>query len=279
MSENIKYMAQSYYRIDNIDDNSVNILVNSCGEEIEKNHFQTKMDTGRRDFYLMYVLAGRLETVIGDTAGVLERGRAVCISPGTPYFYSHNANGSDYIRYRWIHFTGSNASATLDYCNITPNEIMQVNVKEEVLSLWEELFSEFRNNGAKVDGTAAILLPYILMSIGKSRVEVGDGNRRLDKSIRYIHTHLSTPLSVEELSSMEFLSPGRYREVFRSVTGHSPSEYITLLRLRRAAEILSKGDHTIEETALAVGYTDRLYFQRVFKKHMGVTPGNYLKRN
>ena len=77
---------------------------------------------------------------------------------------------------------------------------------------------------------------------------------------------------------MEFLSPSRYREVFRKVTGYSPVEYITLLRLRQAAELLSEGNVSIEEVALAVGYTDRLYFQRVFKKHMGVTPGNYLKR-
>ena len=278
MAENIKYVAQAYFRIDNIDDRSVNILVNSCGEQIEKNRFQTRMEAGRRDYYLMYVLGGRMEAVINGKKGILERGTVVCITPGTPYFYSNNADSSDYVRYRWIHFTGNNVDAILNACEIIPNEITRVEVREEVYSLWEDLFYEFRNNTANVDTSAAIILPYILLKVGKTKMESGDGGRKLDLSIRHIHTHLSSSISVEELSSMEFLSPSRYREVFRKVTGHSPVEYITLLRIRQAAELLSGGEVTIEEAAIAVGYTDRLYFQRVFKKHMGITPGSYLKK-
>lgn len=278
MGENVKYVEQAYYRIDNIDDRSVNILVNSCGEEIEKDRFQTRMEAGRRDYYLMYVINGRMDAVIDGNKGVLERGTAVCIAPGTPYFYSNISDASDYVRYRWIHFTGNNVDSVLSACDIIPNEIMRIEIREEVYSLWEDLFYEFRNNTAKVDASAAVILPYILMKVGKSKMETGDGGRKLDFSIRHIHTHLSSSLSVEELSAMEFLSPSRYREVFKKVTGHSPIEYITLLRLRQAAELLAEGEATIEEAALAVGYTDRLYFQRVFKKHMGITPGNYLKK-
>lgn len=278
MAENNKYVAQAYFRIDNIDDRSVNILVNSCGEQIEKNRFQTRMEAGRRDYYLMYVLSGKMEAVIADKKGILERGTAVCITPGTPYFYANNSDASDFVRYRWIHFTGNNVDSVLETCGITPNEITRIEVREEVYSLWEDLFYEFRNNTAKVDSAAAVILPYILMKVGKSKVEIGDGGRKLDLSIRHIHTHLASQISVEELASMEFLSPSRYREVFRKVTGYSPVEYITLLRLRQAAELLAEGEVTIEEAAIAVGYTDRLYFQRVFKKHMGVTPGNYLKK-
>lgn len=278
MAESIKYVSQAYYRIDNIDDRSVGILINSCGEVVEKDRFQTRMEEGRRDYYLMYILGGRLEAVIGGKSGVLERGCAVCISPGVPYFYSNVNDPSEYIKYRWIHFTGNNVESVLDSCGITPNEIMRVEIKENVVGLWEELFYEFRNNTARVDSRGAIILPYILLSVSGSKVDAGDSIRKLDLSIRHIHTHLASPLSVEELSAMEFLSPSRYREVFRKVTGHSPSEYITLLRLRQASELLAEGKATIEETALAVGYTDRLYFQRVFKKHMGITPGEYLKK-
>ena len=78
---------------------------------------------------------------------------------------------------------------------------------------------------------------------------------------------------------MEFLSPSRYREVFKKVTGHSPSEYITLVRLRQACDLLDEGNLSIEETAIQAGYSDRLYFQRVFKSHLGITPGEYRKKS
>ncbi len=275
MAEGIKYTRQSYFRFDNIDDKSVSILVNSCGEVVEKDNFQTRMDEGRRDFYLMYMLEGKLKTIIDGQDGILERGSAICISPGTPYFYTNLPNET--TRYRWVHFTGNGVDKVLSSCQIPLNQIMRVDVKESVISLWDELFYEFRNNATNFDGVGAIILPYVLMNIAKSRTKTESVERKLDLSIHYIHTHLAEQLSVEQLASMEFLSPSRYREVFKKVTGHSPSEYITLTRLKQAAEIFADGHSTIEETAIAVGYTDRLYFQRIFKKHMGITPGAYIK--
>lgn len=270
-------IRQAYYRIDNIHDNSVDLLVNSCGEDADKDKFQARIGAGRRDWYLMYVISGKLEITIDKTKGVLERGTAVCIAPETPYFYTNITEGTDFVRYRWIHFTGKNVEALLKTCDIAVNEIMKIEIRNAVFNLWDELFFEFRNNSAKVDLSTAVILPYLLMKVGRSRLEIKETSRKLDVSLMYIHTHLSEQISVDELAAKEFLSPSRYREVFRKVTGYSPIEYITLVRLKYAAELLSQGDHTIDQVAAEVGYTDRFYFQRLFKKHLGVSPGKYIK--
>ncbi len=278
MSKNTIFSGQYYFKFDNIANKSVGILVNSCGETLIKKHFQTKMDFGRLDYYLMYIISGRMEAVIDGKSGILERGTAVCITPNTPYFYTPAPDSSDYVSYRFIHFTGSNVDTVLRASSFPTNEIMKIEFSEKVCSLWDDLFYEFRNNTDNADSLGALILPYILMKVGKSRQDSDDGGRKLDFSISYIHANLSSPLSVEELAAMEFLSVSRYREVFRNVTGHSPMEYIIMLRIRQAVELLSEGNFSIEEAARAVGYTDRLYFQRVFKKYMGVTPGNYLRK-
>ena len=74
---------------------------------------------------------------------------------------------------------------------------------------------------------------------------------------------------------MEFLSPSRYREVFKEATGLSPLEYVLRQRIHLACELIEQGDLSISQVAELCGFTDRLYFQRFFKKHTGVTPAQY----
>ena len=74
---------------------------------------------------------------------------------------------------------------------------------------------------------------------------------------------------------MEFLGVSRYREVFRSITGVSPVEYITRLRVERAKDILTQNTASVATVAEAVGYSNRSYFQRIFRKYTGKTPGDY----
>ena len=77
---------------------------------------------------------------------------------------------------------------------------------------------------------------------------------------------------------MEFLSTSRYREVFREATGLSPLEYVLRQRIHLACELIEQGDLSLSPVSELCGFTDRLYFQRVFKKKMSVTPGEYRAR-
>lgn len=277
MAEQRKYTEQAYFKIDNVDDRSVPLLVNSCGEAVMKKNFITKRK--RLDFYLMYILGG---TMSAECAGVrfsLKRGQAICVSPNTEYLYMKISDSTEYVNYRWIHFTGSEAEKVISTCRIPLNTAIQVDIKEEVLSLFEELFYEFRNETGNTDTASSLILRYLLLKIGRSQKDETSWERKLDTSIHYIHTHIASPISVEELAAMEFLSPSRYRELFKKVTGHSPSEYVTLLRMRKACDLMEEGNISIEEIAVEVGYNDRLYFQRVFKKHLGITPGQYRKKD
>jgi len=58
----------------------------------------------------------------------------------------------------------------------------------------------------------------------------------------------------------------------KGITGNSPNEYITIERLKRAAEMIVGSDSTIAEIAYSVGFNDPLYFSRCFKAQFGQTP-------
>jgi len=58
-----------------------------------------------------------------------------------------------------------------------------------------------------------------------------------------------------------------------------PAEYLANLRLEKAKELLCNTDMLIKEISVAVGYYDEGSFSRRFKKHTGVTPGQYREKH
>ncbi|MBF0244397.1 MAG: helix-turn-helix transcriptional regulator, partial [Planctomycetes bacterium] len=57
----------------------------------------------------------------------------------------------------------------------------------------------------------------------------------------------------------------------------SPTNYHREPRIRRARSLLESGDDTIDSVAHQCGYSDPLYFSRVFRRSVGVSPRSYRK--
>lgn len=69
-------------------------------------------------------------------------------------------------------------------------------------------------------------------------------------------------------------APVYLRDAFRQHFGATPRQYATERRMDRARNLLIRG-HSVKETALLLGYSDELYFARVFRKWCGIAPGRF----
>ena len=65
-------------------------------------------------------------------------------------------------------------------------------------------------------------------------------------------------------------------EKLKALTGQSPGELITIVRMKAAARLLLEG-HQVQEVAIKTGFTDAAYFSTAFKKYYGVSPSKYKK--
>ncbi len=65
-----------------------------------------------------------------------------------------------------------------------------------------------------------------------------------------------------------------YRKV-KALTGYSPNDFVRLVRMRRAAELLRQKRYPISEIAEMTGFSDAKYFSTTFKKVYGISPSNY----
>ncbi len=88
----------------------------------------------------------------------------------------------------------------------------------------------------------------------------------------YIHEHYMEALTVSGLAAQNGVNENRLFYVFSKFAGTGPSDYLMAYRLNRAKELLITGDAPIGEVARNVGYLDTLYFTRIFRKRLGVTP-------
>lgn len=100
---------------------------------------------------------------------------------------------------------------------------------------------------------------------------------RIQSALDHIESNLNKDLRVDELASLACLSPRHFQRLFRTVTGLPPNLYISRLRVERACRLLEQGEASIAEAAQAVGFHDRHYFSRVFRKTVGCSPRTWLK--
>jgi len=74
------------------------------------------------------------------------------------------------------------------------------------------------------------------------------------------------------------MSPRNLLRRFKAATGHLPGEYLQLLRVTAARQLLERGRAPVQKVAAAVGYEDCTYFRGLFKRHTGMTPSEYRNR-
>jgi iron complex transport system substrate-binding protein len=95
------------------------------------------------------------------------------------------------------------------------------------------------------------------------------------QALRYIHDHYKEPITLDHLAQVLNYSAKNLSKVFKKQTGYSLIDYVIQVRINKAKELLNHTDATIQEIAESIGYPDRLYFTRIFKKHSGVSPGSF----
>lgn len=98
------------------------------------------------------------------------------------------------------------------------------------------------------------------------------------KTIAYIEENYMHRLTLASISSNVNLSSSYLCRVFKSEVGISITSYLNNLRIRKAATLIKEQALSLKEISAMVGIDDQLYFSRLFKKCMGISPSEYGKK-
>lgn len=112
-----------------------------------------------------------------------------------------------------------------------------------------------------------------LASMDKSpRQEMSYHQAMVAQIMEYLRVHYDRPIAVSDLARLAHCTPNYLNTMFRRTIGVPIHRFLLDHRLKLAKEWLSDRTISVKQVAYQVGFTDPLYFSRLFRKRFGVSP-------
>ncbi|MBP3392189.1 MAG: helix-turn-helix transcriptional regulator [Clostridia bacterium] len=158
--------------------------------------------------------------------------------------------------------------------------------KEIAEHLLEEKFKGFTHLTPEQSGQlgASSLSLFLLQLSMKERGTNTDAQKNSKQALEYqrvvkaMQNGLYQNLSLTEISTACDISISYIKRLFMRYAGMSPKSYYIQMRVREALRLLRKG-HTAEETAALMNFSSPNYFSIFMKKHLGLPPAEYIRKN
>lgn len=84
--------------------------------------------------------------------------------------------------------------------------------------------------------------------------------------------------TIDKMAEEMAVSRSNLQRKLKGLTGMPPNDYIRLIRLKTAGELLREGEYRINEVCYIVGFNNPSYFARCFQKQFGILPKDYVKK-
>lgn len=277
------YINSAYWRNSRLDfkDREHPLFVGSCGTYrlITRAVLPSHRPRGRLDFQLLYVAAGKAHFFFDGQERIVPAGYMVLYRPKEEQKYRYY--GVDQTEVYWVHFTGNNVTNILRQYGIADSvRVIYTGVSLEYKRIFSQMIQELQMCQENYEEFLVLLLRQIFILIQRqlSRCpKVGSGfmDSEIETAVRYFQQHYNTPLSIEEYASSRGISVSWFIRSFRELTGFTPMQYILSIRIANAQNLLETTEYNMTEISGILGYENPLYFSRVFKKQVGVSPSQF----
>lgn len=239
---------------------------------------------GMKGYIINLTLRGQGRAKVGENTLQYEENDLLLFPPGVPHQYGRDEH-SEYWDHLWIYFIPR--PYWLDWLkwDKTILGIGKTRVTEPVKQAHlRELFYEvIRHNSDDAPLSEAlamnalerlILACFQLQPVSNHHAH----DPRINAVCDYLNDHIDEELKVEKLASMVFLSPSRLAHLFKKDLGVTIYAWREQQRINRARLLIQSTLLPIFKIAQSVGYSDPVYFTKIFRKHNGIPPAEYKKR-
>lgn len=223
-------------------------------------------------FYeLVYVLSGTVGITAGDKVYSLNAGQCLMHPPDEFHRIRSEKGTEPHVLNLSFH---ASAMPECDGRIFTPSLRRQ----EEFLGISAAVREGLHCSDAKKLNEQRLRIESWLLHVMRSATDDGivesSGAMRYAEIVNVLQEHLNEQLSAGEVARLCNMSLSNLKKVFTKYAGMGVSRYFTEMKMRRAAVLLQSGKR-VGEVAEELGFTDQNYFSTVFRRIMGVPPGQY----
>ncbi len=273
---------------------------NQCGiEQCSPGHFY-----GPRVRYhsiIHFVLMGKGKAIINDKKYEVHGGEAFLIPANATGYYI--ADHTEPWKYFWLSFAGTEAERFTarifdkDFVKQLPNMQELKNMMRQLISCffakgWETkeemLCSESYHLYAADTLSESFRLNAVMYAILSMLLEKSDAEEKgkqqekscyAEKVKDYMDRYFMEINEISQLARMFHLHPNYLAAVFKKEFYVSPKQYLLERKIEYANHLLSGTEYSIQHIASACGFSNVSAFGKVYKRHMGVSPGTYRTLN
>jgi len=243
-----------------------------------------------------YVGEGAGFHYIGEHTIPVSRGDLFLLPLGTSHVFRPRAAGVPLVVYNFIFIAERVAEAlrgfpgfhqlggTLQLLNLAPGRTDWRHIKDAAgvfHTFFTNAHQEFRLRLSgfvpRMHALFIILLTEIdrhLEPSGTAREQSGNEGL-IAEAIAFVQGGYASAITANQAARVSKISERHFHRLFAKATGFTFNEYLQNVRIERSCELLRSTRLTMPEIAEAVGYQDKGYFLKLFKKKMGQTPRAY----
>ena len=258
-------------------------------------HYGYEQTTADKDFVsskgyptyrLHFITGGHLFLHQNGKKTRLRRNQCFCILPDEDMGFQTDQESP--ASFYWVSFTGQNAYRYLQAMGFSDKKhFLQIPTHEQ-RSLANAFYSSIALPESKqnlVDFTFVENFMRIVSILSSSagivplEKKIRPKKHYVEEALKIIHARYSSPdFSIREVAKELFLHENYLSKLFKAELKQSFSNYVSLYRIEQAMHLIEEGHSSVSAIAYAVGFSDPLYFTKVFRFFYHSTPSEEIRK-
>ncbi len=254
------------------------LTVNYCSVQyLNVKDTSVSREHGRVDWHILYIMDGKCYAEINGEDHIVGIGDILLYRPGERQSYRFFMKDESVSCS--MHFSGTGCEELMNSIGFNNKSILHIGKSNTIKLIFEKIKTEYILQKPYRNELMTAYTMELFAHIGRRNLARNTAHiknsKLLDDICVHLHKNYFNEFSLEEYASMCNLSTSRFSHLFKETTGLSPLEYLTDIRIKNAAKLLTHSDMSVAEIAESVGFSDPSYFGRVFKKKMKVSPKKF----
>lgn len=226
-----------------------------------------------------------LEFVASGTGSLTLAGQHATLTPGLVFCYgpgvAHRivADRDDPPSKYFVDFAGTDAIERLQECRLGPSALCHVANPVDVQRVFDDLIHDGSRGGAMATQLCSSRLEYLMLRIEASLSPGHEDHTAAFSTYlrcrRHVEDHHARLTQLQEIAQECGVSEAYLCRLFQRYDRQTPYQFLTRLKMNRAAKLLEDPGRLVKQIAGELGYRDAFHFSRAFKNVFGVSPRGF----
>ena len=223
-----------------------------------------------------------IEYVVSGKGHLVVNGKKYTVKAGDTYFLHE---GDDHLYYSdktdpwtkiWINFSGKHSLQLAALYGIEQTVLFENLDTSDLLQKFQHYTEQ--KNAEHASEQCASVLSHLFIRLSRAHyVPAPTEQSPVQKMEQYIEQHAAEPLTLEQIVAVSGKSPSQAERLFRAEKGIPLYRYALNKKIDIACQLLLETGMSIKEISAYLSFVDEFYFSGLFRKRMGMSPGQYRK--